>query len=146
MDAANSQSKRNSAASDLDSLDMESLKALILAQRSEIENLNLLVQKLRRMHFGPRSEKLQPDIDQLELRLEDLEMNAASVAPAIAVTVAAAGMRRENRRANHFRPNCRARSKPSRRRRRSVRIAVASCVRLARMCPKYSNTFRLASR
>lgn len=91
MDAANSQSKRGNAASDLDSLDMESLKALILAQRSEIENLNLLVQKLRRMYFGPRSEKLQPDIDQLELRLEDLEMNAASVAPAIAVAVAANG-------------------------------------------------------
>src|SRR5689334_5151506 len=86
MNAANSQSKHNSAASDIDSL-----KALILAQRSEIENLHLLVQKLRRMHFGPRSEKLQPDIDQLELRLEDLEMNAASIAPAIAVTVAAAG-------------------------------------------------------
>ena len=64
---------------DLDALDLESLKALILAQRSEIENLHLLVQKLRRMHFGPRSEKLQPDIDQLELRLEDLEMNAASI-------------------------------------------------------------------
>jgi len=91
MDAANSQSKRNSAASDLDSLDMESLRALILAQRSEIENLNLLVQKLRRMHFGPRSEKLQPDIGQLELRLEDLEMNAASVVPASALAVAASG-------------------------------------------------------
>ena len=91
MDAANSQSKRSNAASDPDALDLESLKGLILAQRSEIENLHLLVQKLRRMHFGPRSEKLQPDIDQLELRLEDLEMNAASVAPAIAVAVAASG-------------------------------------------------------
>src|SRR6201995_1947533 len=97
MDAANSHSKRSNAASDLDALDLESLKALILAQRSEIENLHLLVEKLRRMHFGPRSEKLQPDIDQLELRLEDLEMNAASVAPAIAVAASGNAARKPAR-------------------------------------------------
>jgi hypothetical protein len=39
----------------LESLDVESLRALVLAQRTEIENLNLLVFKLKRMHFGQRS-------------------------------------------------------------------------------------------
>jgi transposase len=63
---------------DLDALDVESLRALILAQRTEIDNLNLLVLKLKRMHFGQRSEKLNADIAQLELRLEDLEENQAA--------------------------------------------------------------------
>src|SRR5499427_1426415 len=77
MDAA-SDSK---ALHDLDALDVESLKALILTQQTEIENLNLLVLKLKRMHFGQRSEKLNPDIAQLELRLEDLEEKQAAAEP-----------------------------------------------------------------
>src|SRR6185369_9547737 len=70
---------------DLDSLDVQSLKALVLAKQAEldsrtteIENLKLLVIKLKRMHFGPRSEKYDKDIKQLELRLEDLEANQAA--------------------------------------------------------------------
>jgi transposase len=62
----------------LESLDVESLRALVLAQRTEIENLNLLVLKLKRMHFGQRSEKLNADISQLELRLEELEAGQAA--------------------------------------------------------------------
>ena len=65
---------------DLDALDSAALKALIrsqqqllLSSRNEIENLNLLIAKLRRMQFGTRSEKLDRHIEQLELRLEDLE-------------------------------------------------------------------------
>ena len=146
MDAANSQAKRNNAASDLDLLDTESLKALIRAQRSEIENLHLLVQKLRRMHFGPRSEKLQPDIDQLELRLEDLEMNAASIAPAIAVAVAATGNAARKPARKPLPADLPRRSKPLRRRRRRVLVPVASCAPSAKMFPKYSNTFRPASK
>jgi hypothetical protein len=45
------------------------------SRTTEIENLKLLVLKLKRMHFGPRSEKSDQDIKQLELRLEDLEAN-----------------------------------------------------------------------
>ena len=78
MDAASSQATRENRFSDLDSLDNESLKALVLAKQTEIENLKLLVLKLKRMHFGPRSEKLNVDIEQLELRLEDLEANQAA--------------------------------------------------------------------
>ena len=48
---------------------------------TEIENLNLLVLKLKRMHFGQRSEKMNADIEQLELRLEDLETNQAATEP-----------------------------------------------------------------
>ena len=65
---------------DLEALDPAALKALILAQHetlvsreTEIENLKLLILKLRRMQFGRKSEKLDHQIEQLELRLEDLE-------------------------------------------------------------------------
>jgi len=72
---------------DLNGLNPDELKALILAQHqnlvtqhealvsreTEIENLKLLILKLRRMQFGRKSEKLDHQIEQLELRLEDLE-------------------------------------------------------------------------
>jgi transposase len=65
---------------DLDRLDAAGLKTLILSQheqllshRSEIEHLKLLIAKLRRMQFGRKSEKLDRQIEQLELKLEELE-------------------------------------------------------------------------
>ena len=48
---------------------------------TEIENLKLLILKLKRMHFGQRSEKFDRDIEQLELRLEYLEANQAAAEP-----------------------------------------------------------------
>jgi transposase len=81
MDAVGSQTKRENQLSDLDTLDTASLKALVLAKQTEIESLKLLVLKLKRMHFGPRSEKLNADIEQLELRLEDLEANQSATEP-----------------------------------------------------------------
>lgn len=81
MDAVSSQTKSENRLSDLDSLDTASLKALVLAKQTEIESLKLLVLKLKRMHFGPRSEKLRADIEQLELRLEDLEASQAATEP-----------------------------------------------------------------
>jgi predicted RecB family endonuclease len=67
---------------DLSGLDADALRALILSQQeelasrdTEIENLKLLVLKLKRMQFGRKSEKLDNQIEQLELRLEDLEAN-----------------------------------------------------------------------
>lgn len=72
----------------LDTLDVEALKALVVAKQSEldsreteIESLKLLILKLKRMHFGPRSEKLNTDIKQLELRLEEMEANLAAADP-----------------------------------------------------------------
>jgi transposase len=72
------------AFSNLDQLDLTALKALIVAQqeqilthKNEIEHLKLLIAKLRRMQFGRSSEKLDRQIEQLELRLEALEVNEA---------------------------------------------------------------------
>jgi len=73
---------------DLDALDPAALKALILAQHdvlvsrgTEIENLKLLILKLQRMRFGRSSEKLDHQIEQLELRLEDLEAEQTETPP-----------------------------------------------------------------
>lgn len=97
MDAAESRSQRGKQLPDLDALDVQSLKALVLAKQAEldsrtteIENLKLLILKLKRMHFGPRSEKRDHDIQQLELRLEDLEANQAAAEPPPIVPAAVA--------------------------------------------------------
>jgi transposase len=88
VNPADSPSQHERQLPDLDTLDVQSLKALVLTKQAEldsctteIENLKLLVLKLKRMHFGPRSEKYDPDIQQLELRLEDLEANQAAAEP-----------------------------------------------------------------
>ena len=64
--------------------DIEALKRLILDQRAqlsdrehEIERLKLLIARLKRLQFGRSSEKLDRQIGQLELVLEDLEANRA---------------------------------------------------------------------
>ena len=83
---------------DLDLLNHEALKALIVAQHqeifsqheqlltqreqlasrdAEIEHLKRLLAKLRRMQFGRKSEKLDRQIEQLELRLDELEASRA---------------------------------------------------------------------
>jgi transposase len=72
---------------DLSKLDQDALKALVLSQHeqlrttherllsrdAEIQHLKLLIAKLQRLQFGRKSEKLQRQIEQLELRLEDLQ-------------------------------------------------------------------------
>ena len=75
---------------DLKSLDADALRALILTQQeelasrdTEIENLKLLVLKLKRLQFGRKSEKLDKQIEQLELRLEDLEANQTICPPSV---------------------------------------------------------------
>lgn len=75
---------------DLDALDPHELKALIISQHelivsrdSEIEQLKLLIAKLRRMQFGRKSEKLDRQIEQLELRLEALQQNDAEKVAAL---------------------------------------------------------------
>ena len=65
---------------DLDDLDLEAMKALVRTQHeqlssraSEIAHLKLLLDKLQRMLFGAKSEKLVRQVAQLELQLEELE-------------------------------------------------------------------------
>src|SRR5499425_2397258 len=84
---------------DLEHLETEALKALIRAQHTEIlrqkqallskdeqllsrdaeiEHLKLLISKLRREQYGRSSEKLDRQIEQLELRLGELEASRAN--------------------------------------------------------------------
>ncbi len=66
---------------DLSKLNADELKALIASQ--PIEQLKLLIAKLRRMQFGRSSEKLNRQIEQLELRLEALQVNDAETVAAL---------------------------------------------------------------
>ena len=82
---------------DLHTLDADALRAMIVAQHEqlqahieqllsrdhEIEHLKLLIAKLQRMQFGRRSEKVERQIEQLELKLEELEANRAESTPAV---------------------------------------------------------------
>jgi len=91
---------------DLDKLDPAELKALVISQHelitsrdSEIEQLKLLIAKLQRMQFGRKSEKLERQIEQLQLRLEALQMNDAETVAALPKTIARIeGMARSVRR------------------------------------------------
>ena len=78
---------------DLSRLDRETLEALVVAQQekllsrnSEIEHLKLIIAKLRRMMFGTKSEKIAREVEQLELKLEELETSEAARPPAAAPT------------------------------------------------------------
>ncbi|NUX54846.1 IS66 family transposase [Paraburkholderia youngii] len=51
---------------------VDSQEAALASRAAEVEHLKLLIAKLRRMQFGRKSEKLDRQIEQLELRLEDL--------------------------------------------------------------------------
>ena len=61
--------------------DVEQLKDLVLAREGEVEHLKLVIAKLKRLQFGRRSEKLDREIEQLELRLEELQVSALPAAP-----------------------------------------------------------------
>ena len=81
----------HAALPDLEALNPRELKALIVDQHkqilmhqeqllsrdAEIEHLKLLLAKLRRMQFGRSSEKVNRQIEQLELRLGELEQSRA---------------------------------------------------------------------
>ena len=69
--------------------DIDALKALVLEHQArlairdtEIEHLKLLIAKLKRMQFGRSSEKLNKEVEQLELRLEELQGAEAQLAAA----------------------------------------------------------------
>lgn len=88
---------------DLDQLDIEALKALVVeqhgqrqqaslahlealsAQGHEIERLRLIIEKLKRMMFGAKSEKVSVQIEQLELHLEELETAQAAAEASVDV-------------------------------------------------------------
>lgn len=61
--------------------DLQALKALVSAQRAEIERLKMMIAKLCRMQFGRSSEQLDAMIDQLQLSLEELQVSQAELTP-----------------------------------------------------------------
>ncbi len=74
---------------DLDQLDNEALKALVVEQHEQhveaissqlqqIEHFKLVIEKLRRMIFGAKSEKVIVQVEQFELQLEDAETEQAA--------------------------------------------------------------------
>jgi hypothetical protein len=102
---------------DLDGLDPEALKALVLTKHSEsmeqhkqltsntheIEHLKLVIEKYRRMIFGRKSEKLSGELEQLEFRLEELETAQAADEAATEAT-----------QASSTQPDSKRRSRPAR--------------------------------
>ena len=97
---------------DLDTLNPEALKSLVVAQHEqlllkdeqltsrdeEIERLKLLIAKLRRMEFGRKSEKIDWEIEQLELKLDELEASRAQQAAASPSPMAASAVNRATKR------------------------------------------------
>jgi transposase len=87
---------------DLDKLNPTELKALIISQHeliasrdSEIEQLKLLIAKLRRMQFGRKSEKLERQIERLEaLQMNDAETVATLPKPLASVEGVGRSVRR----------------------------------------------------
>lgn len=63
------------------------LKSRLKNRDIELQHLQLQLAKLRRMQFGRSSEKLAQEIEQLELRLEELETAQALEAPLIEASV-----------------------------------------------------------
>jgi transposase len=71
-----------------------------LASRDEeIERLKLLIAKLRRAQFGRKSEKLDWEIEQLELKLDELEASRAQQAAASPSPMVASAVNRATKRA-----------------------------------------------
>jgi hypothetical protein len=129
----------------LDDLDLEAMKALIRAQHeqlnsraSEIAHLKLLLDKLQRMLFGARSEKLVRQVAQLELQLEELEtslcrsMNLSNRSRGLPVVRC---------------PNiCRVRSRRIVPRQPAALVVEVHCASLEKMSPKCSSMCLRASR
>ncbi len=104
---------------DLDTLNHQTLKALIVAQHEqllrkdeqltsrdeEIERLKLLIAKLRRMQFGRKSEKLDREIEQLELKLDELQASRAQQVAACPSPLAASDVNRATKRARQPLPD-----------------------------------------
>lgn len=109
---------------DLNTLTPEALKALIVAQHEqilskdeqllskdeqlasrdeEIERLKLLIAKLRRMQFGRKSEKLDWQIEQLELKLDELVASRTQQAAASPVSPLAASAVNQERKRGRYR-------------------------------------------
>jgi len=66
---------------ELEKMGASALSKLVLAQMDRIEHLELMVAKLQRQHFGPKSEKAPINADQLMLSLSGTVIEAQPVVP-----------------------------------------------------------------
>jgi len=57
--------------------ELERLQVQISSHDAELERLRLVIARLQRLRFGCKSEKIQRQLEQLELQLEDLEARTA---------------------------------------------------------------------
>jgi|SRR5689334_1629863 Transposase C of IS166 homeodomain len=114
-----------------------------ISHDNEIEHLKLLILKLKRMQFGPSSEKLARHIDQLELRLEDLETNRASQPMSLVLESILAVSKPARRPLPAELPRETVTLPPNG---DAVPIVAARWIDWARMFQKHWNTFRPASR
>src|ERR1700730_6472776 len=78
--------------------DLETLKAMLLAEQCESERLRQIIKELQRHRFGRRAETLPED--QMLLGLEDVEQTAASDAATDQLAPADGAGRAEKRRPN----------------------------------------------
>ena len=111
--------------------------------RAEIEHLKLLIAKLRRMQFGRKSEKLDRQIEQLELRLEELQSAPPTTAIQAETKLASTAHLWHPHRSRHGARCpiiCRVKRRPTNRRKRHVRIAAARCASWEKMCRKFWST------
>ena len=127
--------------------DVDALKAALIEARAKlsgaealIEHLRLVIAKMKREMFGPRSERTQRLIDQLELQLEELAAAAGEDESKVgAAKVQAQGFTRSTRQhAATFPPICRAGASSSPHQRPARAAAVASSPRSAKMSPRHS--------
>ena len=65
-------------APDLSAFDIDALRAMVLEQHAVIERLQTMIAHLRRTQFGRKSEKIERQVEQLELELEELETAKAA--------------------------------------------------------------------
>jgi transposase len=63
---------------DLNALDVDALRTMVVEQHALIERLQTMIVHLRRMQFGRKSEKIDRQVEQLELELEELESAKAA--------------------------------------------------------------------
>ena len=115
----------------------DAAKAGLVTKTLEAEKLKFQLARLKRMTFGASSERIKREIEQLELKLEELESDEAQGEPAATPEPPPdehSGSAREKKRRRQLPSICRARRRRTSRRRPHVPAAAAiGCARSARM-------------
>jgi transposase len=130
--------------------DVDALKAALAEARAKlsgavalIAHLQLQIAKLRREHFGPRSERSQRLLDQMELQLEELVAAAGEdEAGAETAGVQVQGFTRRQARAGTSPPTCRDGAWFTRHRLRALAAAAQNSPGSARTSPRRSTWCR----